>query len=139
MAGGFSLLKDVYKTTVYQLANFINKNVHVDLIPANILIKEPSAELAPDQKDTDSLPPYDILDPILEAYIDQHKTMPEIINAGFNKHTVMRVVQLVKRSEHKRRQAPPGLILSSQVLDFQSRLPITNLFTDEDYIRRNNI
>ena len=107
MAGGFSPLKDIPKLLVYELANFINQSGNI--IPQRIIDRPPSAELRADQKDEDSLPPYEILDPILEMYIEQDKSPQQIINIGFDKNDVMPVINLVDRSEFKRRQAPPGV------------------------------
>src|SRR5918992_2763720 len=106
MAGGFALLKDVFKTEVYELARY--RNSISDAIPENVLTKAPSAELRPDQKDSDSLPPYDKLDPILEAYIEDDVDPAEIVAAGAPPATVQKIIRLVDRAEYKRRQAPPG-------------------------------
>lgn len=124
MAGGFALLKDLFKTEVYELARWRNRGGEV--IPANVLTKAPSAELRPNQKDSDSLPPYDALDPILEAYIEHDRGIGEIVDAGHERETVERVVALVDRAEYKRRQAPPGPKVTTKAFGRDRRLPITN-------------
>jgi NAD+ synthase (glutamine-hydrolysing) len=124
MAGGFALLKDVFKTEVYELARY--RNSVSEAIPENVLTKPPSAELRPDQKDTDSLPPYDALDPILEAYIERDTDPVDIISAGADRVLVEKIVALVDRAEYKRRQAPPGPKVTSKAFGRDRRLPITN-------------
>jgi NAD+ synthase (glutamine-hydrolysing) len=124
MAGGFALLKDVLKTEVYALSRY--RNGIEQVIPENILMKPPSAELRPDQRDEDSLPPYDVLDPILEAYIEDDAGVAEIIAMGFDPDIVTKVVGLVDRAEYKRRQAPPGPKMTSKAFGRDRRLPITN-------------
>lgn len=124
MAGGFALLKDLFKTEVYELTRWRNRGGEV--IPANVLTKAPSAELRPNQKDSDSLPPYDALDPILEAYIEHDRGIGEIVDAGHERETVERVVALVDRAEYKRRQAPPGPKVTTKAFGRDRRLPITN-------------
>ena len=124
MAGGFSPLKDIPKLLVYELANFINQSGNI--IPQRIIDRPPSAELRADQKDEDSLPPYEILDPILEMYIEQDKSPQQIINIGFDKNDVMPVINLVDRSEFKRRQAPPGVKISKRSFGKERRYPITS-------------
>jgi NAD+ synthase (glutamine-hydrolysing) len=127
MAGGFAVIKDVPKTLVYQLCRYRNENVgHV--IPENILTKAPSAELRPDQKDTDSLPEYDILDSILVAYIEDEYSVDEIVALGHDEQTVRRIVRLVDLNEYKRRQAPPGPKITSKAFGKDRRLPITNWY-----------
>ena len=126
MAGGFAVLKDVLKTWVYRLAAWRNRNGEV--IPQRIIDKPPTAELRTDQLDSDSLPPYDLLDPILEAYVEQDRSPAEIEAAGFDRETVERVVQLVDRAEYKRRQAPPGVRISTRAFGKDRRLPITNRY-----------
>src|SRR5207245_2728433 len=106
MCGGFAPIKDVYKTLVYRLARYRNGLGLV--IPERVITRPPSAELRPDQKDSDSLPPYEVLDPILEAYVEQQLSIAEIAARGFPAETVKRVAAMVRRSEYKRRQAPPG-------------------------------
>ena len=126
MAGGYAVLKDVYKTMVYRLARWRNRDGVV--IPEAILEKEPSAELRFDQRDRDSLPPYEVLDAILERYIDRDEHVDEIVAAGFARDEVCRVAQLVDRNEYKRRQAAPGVRISQKAFGRDRRLPITNHF-----------
>ena len=126
MAGGFAVLKDVLKTWVYRLAAWRNRDGEV--IPQRIIDKPPTAELRAGQLDSDSLPPYDLLDPILEAYVEQDRSPAEIEAAGFERETVERVVQLVDRAEYKRRQAPPGVRISTRAFGKDRRLPITNRY-----------
>ncbi len=126
MAGGFSVLKDVYKTMVYDLARW--RNTVAEVIPPATIDKEPSAELREDQKDSDSLPPYDILDDILVKYVEQDMTASEIIDSGRDPDVVRRVTTLVDRNEYKRRQAAPGVKISSKAFGRDRRLPITNRF-----------
>ncbi|MBP7273442.1 MAG: NAD+ synthase [Saprospiraceae bacterium] len=122
MCGGIAVLGDVYKTEVYELANYINKDEVV--IPQNSISKPPSAELRPGQKDTDSLPPYDILDPILYQYIEQRQGPREIINLGFDEALVKRILRLVNINEFKREQAPPVLRISNKAFGMGRRMPI---------------
>jgi NAD+ synthase (glutamine-hydrolysing) len=124
MAGGFALLKDVFKTEVYALSAYRNSLGMV--IPDNVLTKPPSAELRPDQKDSDSLPPYDVLDPILEAYIEHDAGIEELVTAGHDRSVVETVIALVDRAEYKRRQAPPGPKVTTKAFGRDRRLPITN-------------
>ena len=126
MAGGFAAIKDVPKTLVYRLAEWRNKVRPV--IPRRIIERPPSAELAPDQKDTDSLPPYATLDPILERYVERDQRPAEIIAAGFDAATVSRVVAMVDRNEYKRRQAPPGVRITPRAFGRDRRYPITSGF-----------
>lgn len=130
MAGGFALLKDVFKTEVYALARY--RNTLSEVIPENALVKPPSAELRPDQKDSDSLPPYDELDPILEAYIEKVASFSELVEMGFEKDMVKKVITLVDRAEYKRRQAPPGPKVTIKAFGRDRRLPITNAWTDTE-------
>ena len=124
MAGGFAPLKDCSKTLVYALSR--HRNSIAPVIPERVLTREPSAELAPDQKDSDSLPPYDVLDAILEAFIEQDQSVDEISTRGFDRETVFRVLQMVKRAEYKRRQAPPGVRISNRAFGRDWRYPITS-------------
>ena len=126
MAGGFAVLKDVLKTWVYRLADWRNRDGEV--IPRRIIDKPPTAELRANQLDSDSLPPYDLLDAILEAYVEQDRSPAQIESAGFERATVERVVQLVDRAEYKRRQAPPGVRISTRAFGKDRRLPITNRY-----------
>ena len=126
MAGGYAVLKDVYKTMVYDLARWRNS---IDpVIPGAIIDKEPSAELRPDQLDTDSLPPYDVLDDVLFRYIELDMTAAEIAAAGTDEELARRVATMVDRNEYKRRQAPPGVKITSKAFGRDRRLPITNRF-----------
>jgi NAD+ synthase (glutamine-hydrolysing) len=126
MAGGFAVLKDVYKTMVYDLARWRNTVSYV--IPASTIDKEPSAELREDQRDSDSLPPYDVLDDILSKYIEKDMTASEIICSGCDPEVVRQIAMLVDRNEYKRRQAAPGVKISSKAFGKDRRLPITNRF-----------
>ncbi|MCC7075710.1 MAG: NAD+ synthase [Acidimicrobiia bacterium] len=129
MAGGFAVLKDVPKTLVYDLARHRNKLAGTDLIPDSVLGKPPSAELRPDQLDSDSLPPYEVLDPILEAYVEHDMVASEIVAAGIaDEATVNRIVRLVDRSEYKRRQYAPGVRITPKAFGRDRRLPVTNGF-----------
>ncbi|MDQ3963647.1 MAG: NAD+ synthase [Actinomycetota bacterium] len=130
MAGGFALLKDVFKTEVYALARY--RNAHSVAIPENILTKPPSAELRPEQKDSDSLPPYSVLDPILEAYIEDDAGIGDIADLGYDRKDVERVVALVDRAEYKRRQAAPGPKVTTKAFGRDRRLPITNRWREGD-------
>ena len=124
MAGGFAPLKDCTKTLVYHLANYRNGLGRV--IPERVITRPPSAELRADQKDSDSLPPYDVLDPILEAFIERDYSVDQIAELGFDRATVVRVLQMVKRAEYKRRQAPPGVRVSNRAFGRDWRYPITS-------------
>jgi NAD+ synthase (glutamine-hydrolysing) len=126
MAGGFSVIKDVPKMLVYALARDRNERAGAPLIPEPVLDKPPSAELRPDQKDSDSLPPYEILDPIIEGYVEDDLSMAELEAAGHDPETTRRVARLVDRNEYKRRQAPPGVRVSPKAFGKDRRLPITN-------------
>ena len=126
MAGGFCVLKDVSKTRVYRLVEYRNRIAPV--IPQRVIERPPSAELAPDQKDSDSLPPYDILDPILRLYVEQDQGVEDIVAAGFDADTVRRVVRMVDRNEYKRRQAPPGVRITRRAFGRDRRYPITSAY-----------
>lgn len=126
MAGGFAPLKDVSKTLVYELSNYRNSIEKV--IPERIITRAPSAELAPDQVDEDSLPPYEILDPILEKFVELDYTLEEIVADGFEESVVRRVIQMVLRNEYKRRQSPPGVKVTSRAYGRDRRYPITSGF-----------
>jgi NAD+ synthase (glutamine-hydrolysing) len=128
MSGGFAVIKDVPKTLVYQLAKYRNSLAGSEPIPSGVLTKAPSAELRPDQKDTDSLPPYDVLDPILTAYVEEDKSVEQIVDMGFDEAAVERAARLVDVSEYKRRQAPPGVKITPRAFGRDRRLPITNQF-----------
>jgi NAD+ synthase (glutamine-hydrolysing) len=124
MAGGFAAIKDVPKTLVYRLAEYRNKIKPV--IPRRVLERPPSAELAPDQKDTDSLPPYAVLDPVLERYVELDQSAEDIIAAGFDEAVVRRVLRMVDRNEYKRRQAAPGVRITPRAFGRDRRYPITS-------------
>ncbi len=126
MAGGFAVIKDVPKTLVYALCRDRNERAGRPLIPADVLDKPPSAELRPDQLDSDSLPPYDELDPIVEGYVEDDKSVAELEAEGHDSEIVRRVARLVDRNEYKRRQAPPGVRVSPKAFGKDRRLPITN-------------
>lgn len=126
MCGGLSVIGDVFKTDVYQLAAFINRKNEV--IPGSIISKQPSAELRPDQKDTDSLPPYPILDSILKLYIETNASADEIAAAGFDKQLVVNILNMVIRSEFKRFQAPPVLRVSPKAFGPGRRIPLTGKY-----------
>ena len=126
MAGGFSVIKDVPKMLVYALARDRNERAGRDLVPESVLDKPPSAELRPDQRDSDSLPEYSVLDPILEGYVEGDLSVAEIEEAGFDAETVRRIAMLVDRNEYKRRQSPPGVRVSPKAFGKDRRLPITN-------------
>ena len=131
MAGGFIPLKDVPKTLVLELARYRNRQAGKEVIPADVLTKPPSAELRPDQKDVDSLPPYEVLDPILKAYVEDDATVDQIIGMGFDRDMVMKVARLVDMSEYKRRQSAPGIKITPRDFGRDRRLPITNQFRRE--------
>ena len=128
MAGGFAVIKDVPKTMVYQIAKYRNSLGEKEVIPSTVFEKPPSAELRPDQKDVDSLPPYDLLDPVLTAYAEEDKSVEQIIAMGIDEDVVKRAARLVDSSEYKRRQAPPGVKITSRAFGRDRRLPITNRF-----------
>jgi NAD+ synthase (glutamine-hydrolysing) len=130
MAGGFAVIKDVPKTLVYKITRYRNAQAGFDLIPAAIIDKPPSAELRPDQKDSDSLPDYAILDSILTAYVEDDKSVDQIVALGFDKAIVQKTAKLVDRSEYKRRQAPPGVKITSRAFGRDRRLPLTSLFKE---------
>ena len=126
MAGGFAVVKDIYKTLIYDLANYRNGLPGGPVIPPSIIERPPTAELREDQLDTDSLPPYPILDPILEAYVEEDRSLAEIVAAGFDEELVSRVIRRVDLNEYKRRQAPPGIKITPRAFGRDRRLPITN-------------
>lgn len=128
MAGGFAVVKDLPKTMVYQLSHWINQKESREVIPQSVLSKPPSAELKPDQKDSDSLPPYDQLDKILHEYVEEDKSASEIVAMGFDEKLVTDVIKMVDSNEYKRRQAPPGVRITPKAFGKDRRLPITNRF-----------
>lgn len=129
MVGGYAVLKDVFKTLVYELAEWRNRDGEV--IPRSTIDKPPSAELRPDQKDSDSLPPYDVLDAILERYVEDDTGVSRIIEEGFDGSLVTRVARMVDRNEYKRRQAAPGVKVTTKAFGKDRRLPITNAYRPE--------
>ena len=137
LCGGFAALKDVYKTEVYKLSHWRNQSKPVEglgptgaIIPERILTKAPTAELRPNQKDQDSLPPYDVLDAILEGLIEQDRGVTELIAKGFDAATVKRVDGMVQKAEYKRRQAPPGVKITARHMGLERRYPITNRYRE---------
>ncbi len=126
MAGGFAVIKDVPKMMVYELSSYVNARAGRPLIPERVLVKPPSAELRPDQTDQDTLPPYEVLDPILKAYVEEDRSLDEIVAMGYPKRLVKRVITMVDRSEYKRRQAPPGIKITPRAFGKDRRMPITN-------------
>jgi NAD+ synthase (glutamine-hydrolysing) len=128
MAGGFAVIKDVPKTMVYELCTWRNEKEGRPVIPGRVLQKEPSAELKPDQKDTDSLPPYDVLDPVLKAYVEDDRSFEEIVSLQCGRECVNKVIGMVDRSEYKRRQSPPGIKITRRAFGRDRRFPITNRY-----------
>src|SRR5215217_7650770 len=132
-AGGFAVIKDVPKNLVYRVARHFNERKNREVIPDSVLAKEPTAELREDQRDTDSLPPYEVLDPILEAYIEEDRGVAEIVASGFEEDDVRRIVQLVDRAEYKRRQAPTGIKVTGRAFGRDRRMPITNRYFERNH------
>ena len=126
MAGGLAVIKDVPKTLVYALCRDLNERAGRDVIPAAVVEKPPSAELRPGQKDTDSLPPYEELDPIIAGYVEGDESIAELAARGFDREIVHRIARLVDRNEYKRRQAPPAVRVSPKAFGRDRRPPITN-------------
>ena len=126
--GGYSVLKDLYKTRVYELCRWRNRQGEKPVIPEDVITKPPSAELRPGQRDDQSLPSYDVLDPILAAYIEDDRTVAELIEHGHDAETVRRIVRLVDGAEYKRRQSPIGARITEKAFGKDRRLPITNGF-----------
>jgi NAD+ synthase (glutamine-hydrolysing) len=126
MVGGFAPIKDLYKTNVHALAKW--RNGQGEVIPASSIEKPPSAELRADQLDTDSLPPYDLLDPILRAYVEQDRSLDEIVASGFDAGVVERVTRMVDAAEYKRRQGPLGIKITPKAFGRDRRMPITNRY-----------
>jgi NAD+ synthase (glutamine-hydrolysing) len=127
-AGGYAVIKDVPKTLVYELCRDRNRRAGRPLVPEDVLTKPPSAELRPDQRDDQSLPPYDVLDPILEAYVEDDRTRAELVGMGFDAALVERITQLVDTAEYKRRQTPPGVRVTPKAFGKDRRVPITNRY-----------
>jgi NAD+ synthase (glutamine-hydrolysing) len=130
MAGGFAVLKDVFKGWVYRLVRWRNEQAGRELVPGSVLERPPSAELRYEQRDDESLPPYDVLDPILEGYIEEDLDAEQLVNRGLPEEDVERVIRLVDLAEYKRRQAPPGIRISMRAFGRDRRMPITNGFRD---------
>ncbi len=130
-AGGFAVIKDVPKLLVYRLCRYRNTLAGFDLIPEAILDKAPSAELRPDQRDDQSLPPYEILDPVIEALVAHDRSVAEVIGAGYDPAVVTRVARLVDGAEYKRRQSPPGVRITAKAFGKDRRMPITNRYRDD--------
>jgi NAD+ synthase (glutamine-hydrolysing) len=128
MAGGFALLKDVPKTLVYELADYVNRRDDRSVIPQYIITRAPSAELKPNQTDQDTLPPYAVLDAILEAYIEKDMSLESIVELGFPVETVRWVINRVDAAEYKRRQSPPGVKITPRAFGRDRRMPITNKY-----------
>ena len=135
MAGGYSVLKDAYKTTVFALSEWRNANrpslalgPDGPVMPVNVITKPPTAELRPDQKDSDSLPPYDVLDPILHGLVEEELAVADLVARGFDRDTVIRIERMLYIAEYKRRQAPPGVKLGTRNFGRDRRYPITNGF-----------
>ncbi|MDP8225066.1 MAG: NAD+ synthase [Candidatus Lernaella stagnicola] len=131
MAGGFAVIKDCPKLWVYRICRHINQRAGREIIPESVLTKAPTAELRPDQKDTDSLPPYEVLDPILEMLVEKDRSVADCVAAGFDEATVKRVMRMVQLAEYKRRQAAPGVRLTHRNFSKDRRWPITNRYRDE--------
>jgi NAD+ synthase (glutamine-hydrolysing) len=130
MAGGFALLKDVYKTDVYRLAAHLNQRAERERIPESIIERAPTAELRPEQRDEDSLPPYPKLDRVLEAYVELDRSREDLVSDGFDPELVERAIAMIDRAEYKRRQAPPGVKLRPKAFGRDRRTPITNRWRD---------
>lgn len=130
MSGGFAVIKDIYKTHLYELGRYRNTLAGYALVPEGILTREPSPELKPDQKASDTLPPYPMLDPILQAYVEDDKSLDDILHMGFQEDVVRFAIQRVDRSEYKRRQAPPGIKITTRGFGKDRRLPLTNKNVD---------
>jgi len=128
MAGGFAVLKDVFKGWVYRLVRWRNAQSDRELVPASVIERPPSAELRADQRDDESLPPYEVLDAILSAYVEQDLDAADLVALGHPAEEVERVIGMVDRAEYKRRQAPPGIRISTKAFGRDRRLPITNRY-----------
>jgi NAD+ synthase (glutamine-hydrolysing) len=127
-AGGFAVIRDVPKTLVYRLAHHVNLRAGRELIPASVLTKPPSAELRPDQRDDQSLPPYEVLDPLIQGLVEEDMPIDDLVAAGYDLDTVLRVSRLVDAAEYKRRQSPPGVRITARAFGKDRRMPITNRF-----------
>jgi len=129
-AGGFAVIKDVPKTLVYGLCRYRNARAGQELVPESVLTKAPSAELRPDQRDDQSLPAYDVLDPLLEALVLHDRSIADVVGAGYDPELVVRVAALVDNAEYKRRQSPPGVRITAKAFGKDRRMPITNRYRD---------
>jgi NAD+ synthase (glutamine-hydrolysing) len=129
-AGGFAVIKDVPKTLVYALCEYLNARAGHDLIPRSVLDKPPSAELRPDQRDDQSLPPYEVLDPLLAGVVEQDESVADLVATGVDPELAARVAQLVDAAEYKRRQSPPGVRITVRAFGKDRRMPITNRFRE---------
>jgi len=127
-AGGFAVIKDVPKTMVYDLARHMNARAGKEVIPEAVIVREPSAELRPDQRDSDSLPDYDVLDRIVTGYVEEDKSARELVDAGLPAEDVERVIRMIDRNEYKRRQSPPGVRITPKAFGKDRRLPVTNRY-----------
>jgi NAD+ synthase (glutamine-hydrolysing) len=127
-AGGYAVIKDVPKTLVYALASDRNDRAGRAIVPERVLSKPPSAELRPDQRDDESLPPYEVLDPIVEAYVEDDRTRAELVESGFDPKAVELITRLVDVNEYKRRQSPPGVRVTPKAFGKDRRVPITNAY-----------
>jgi NAD+ synthase (glutamine-hydrolysing) len=125
-AGGFAMLKDVTKTMVYNLARYVNTKAGREVIPQTVIQRPPSAELRENQKDTDALGDYDLLDRILQGYIEMDHSVQTLVDSNLPREDVLRVIRLVDRNEYKRRQSPPGIKITPKAFGKDRRLPITN-------------
>ena len=139
MAGGFAVIKDVPKTLVYDLSSYRNSIGPRPVIPLRVMEKPPSAELRPNQKDTDSLPPYEVLDPILQAYVEEDQNLEIIVAKGFKREMVEEVIGKVDCNEYKRRQAPPGVKITPRAFGRDRRLPLTNRYRMKAQNRRKSV
>jgi NAD+ synthase (glutamine-hydrolysing) len=128
MAGGFAVIKDVPKTMVYQLCTWKNREAGKTVIPSQLFTKEPSAELKPDQKDSDTLPPYAVLDPLLKAYIEDDRSIDDPESFGCDSKCMRNIITMIDKSEYKRRQAPPGIKITQRAFGRDRRFPITNKY-----------
>jgi NAD+ synthase (glutamine-hydrolysing) len=131
MAGGFAVLKDVFKLLVYRLVEWRNEQEDRELVPAEVISRPPSAELRHDQRDDQSLPPYEVLDAILAGYVEQDLDAPALVARGYSAEDVERTIRMVDRAEYKRRQAPPGIRISTKAFGRDRRLPITSRYRTE--------
>ncbi|MEW5692710.1 MAG: NAD+ synthase [Candidatus Hydrogenedentota bacterium] len=136
-AGGFAVLKDVPKTIVYKLAEYVNNRAGKMLIPQSVIDRPPTAELKPNQRDQDTLPPYPVLDTLIHAYVEEDKSFKELKETGIDEETIKKVITMVNRSEYKRRQSPPGVKITPRAFGKDRRMPITNVYTKDEKCRKN--